>query len=339
MFEDIVNVTEDDIAFITTVRTAHFWYEIILAVVSIGLNGWVVYLAFTTKNSTMKSFCWVLLMSVSGDIVYALFNLASMVVIEVKRGKMFVMINGPFRHSLYPIPHLLMSLYMMGMFAIIMTIMVQFIYRYYALCKRPMTMTEFVGLYAVGWIWALIEGFSGFVIFDVATDENTAIIEKHPLYAYDTPVYITGDVSVNTCILIQAFFSELAIVSMYVVIIITGRRIHAKLNSNSLNMSKSTKEAQNKLNRVMALQAIYPGVIIGIPICMASVAVQFKMDMPWAGYYIVTSISSMPVINAITVLVGIPSFRRRIFFHVRRREVTVYSSSANVVSHSEMTIH
>ncbi|CAD5233505.1 unnamed protein product [Bursaphelenchus xylophilus] len=261
------------------IRHYHFLYELVLASISFLLNGVVVYLALTMKSKNTRNYCRILLMSVMGDMIYTALNFVTMMIVEIRAGKMYFITTGPYIHSTYPNNMLMCALWLTGMYVTIMTIMVQFVYRYYALCKNGLSVAKFALLYCLGMTWCVGQGFASFA---------------------------------NLGPILHFCCSQISIVVLYVIIVTTGRRIQKVLNSDTLNMSTNTKDAQKKLNKVMALQATYPGLIVGLPVLLATIMAQLKMDVSWSGMYIAPSISAIPIINAITVLLVIPSFRKRI---------------------------
>ncbi|CAD5233506.1 unnamed protein product [Bursaphelenchus xylophilus] len=293
------------------IRRYHAIYELLLAGLSFFLNGVVVYLALTMKNKTMRNYCRILLMSVMGDLIYTSLNLLTMTIVEIRAGMMYFITTGPYIHSTYPNNMLMCALWLTGMYFTIMTIMVQFVYRYYTLCKSGLSVTRSVLIYCLGMTWCIGQGFAAFLCFEPATERNTIILQGHPLYSFDTPTFVTGDTA-NLGPILHFACSQISVVVLYVIIVTTGKRIHKALNSDTLNMSKNTKNAQKKLNKVMVLQATYPGLIVGLPVVLATAMAQLKMDASWSGMYFAPSISTIPIINAFTVLLVIPSFRRRI---------------------------
>uniref|UniRef100_A0A1I7SHX1 G protein-coupled receptor n=2 Tax=Bursaphelenchus xylophilus TaxID=6326 RepID=A0A1I7SHX1_BURXY len=254
-------------------------------------------------------------------------------IVEIRAGKMWFITTGPFIHSGYPYNMLMSSLYLSGMYVTIMTIMVQFVYRYEVLCKNTTSMKKFFKLYALGIIWSVVQGFLTWPCFDPPSEEDTAILKSHPMYTFDTPTYVNGDVK-NLSTMIHFTSSQVVIILLYVVVVITGRRIHKVLNSEQVKMSKNTRDAQSKLTTVMLLQATYPGIIVGTPVFIGCGMAQMKMDVLWSGMYFVTSISFIPIANALTVLLVIPSFRRRIFRKTGRKLTDSSGVSARSIGES-----
>lgn len=91
------------------------------------------------------------------------------------------------------------------------------------------------------------------------------------------------------------------------------------------------------------LQAIYPGMVMGIPIMVTTICVQFKLEIPMVGLYSATSMSLIPLVNAATVITLIPSFRRRMFYIVKgcygHGKVSDYSNSVSPSGKLEKTTH
>ncbi|CAD5233503.1 unnamed protein product [Bursaphelenchus xylophilus] len=304
--------------FYASARRSHLYYEIGLAAVSLCLNGWVVYLVFTTKNRVMRSYSWVILMSMMGDLIYTGLNFITMMTVEVKGGKLVFLTMGLFEHYGYPYNLIMGCLWLAGMYTTILTLGMQFIYRYFALCRNGLTPWEFGSIYCVGLIICLCDGFVGFFIFDGISLEATKLLQEHPMYKEDTPGYAILDPT-KPAALAHTFCSQLIIVFVYVVIYFTGKRISRKLNDAAGDMSSSTKDAQKQLNRVMILQAAYPGLIVALPIVIATVLAQFRFDVLWCGMYLAPSISLIPIANSVTILFFIPSFRRRILGGIQSR--------------------
>uniref|UniRef100_A0A1I7SKR7 G_PROTEIN_RECEP_F1_2 domain-containing protein n=1 Tax=Bursaphelenchus xylophilus TaxID=6326 RepID=A0A1I7SKR7_BURXY len=185
-------IPEPDPVFVA-IRHYHFYYELLLASISFLLNGIVVYLALTMANRTIRNYCRILLMSVAGDLIYTCLNLLTMMIVEIRAGMMYFITTGPFIHSTYPYNMLMCALWLSGMYVTIMTIMVQFVYRYYALCRTALSITQFVSLYCLGLTWCLCQGFAAFLCFEAETPENREILQGHPLYSFNTPTFVTGD--------------------------------------------------------------------------------------------------------------------------------------------------
>ncbi|CAD5230699.1 unnamed protein product [Bursaphelenchus okinawaensis] len=246
-----------------------------------------------------------------GDFIYTGINLVTMMVVEVKGGIIYFMTMGIFQHSPYPLNMIMGCLWLMAMYVTILTLGMQFIYRYYALCKTALTPAWFIFYYCIGLSVCFCDGFVGLFIADGNTEYYTNLIKEHPMYTNDTPGYMVIDPA-NLPALLHTMMSQCIVVSTYVVIFYTGGKINQKLNEASGSMSASTKDAQKQLNRVMILQAFYPAVIAALPIIVATVLAQFKFDTLWCGFYLAPSISLIPIANSVTILFVIPSFRRRI---------------------------
>ncbi|CAD5220420.1 unnamed protein product [Bursaphelenchus okinawaensis] len=142
------------------------------------------------------------------------------------------------------------------------------------------------------------------------------------MYAVDTPEYMVGNGD-NLEVVAHFFGTQVINVVAYIVIFIVHHRITRHLKDQGAKLSSSSAYSQRRLSLVMKLQAIYPGLVFGIPCFFATTMTQLKMDVGWSGLYIATSISLLPVVNSLTMLFVIPSFRGRLL----RRNVTKNRSS------------
>ncbi|CAD5233499.1 unnamed protein product [Bursaphelenchus xylophilus] len=344
-----MNVSPELVAFYTTLRRYHAHYEVALGVISLSLNGFVVYMAMTTRNRVMRSYCWVVLMSMFADIIYVLANMTSMMVVEVKGGLMYFLTLGPFSHGSNLTGKVMGSLSLTVLYMVIATLGIQFIYRYYALCKTPLTLTQFSLIYLAVTVYCVIDAAIGGFIFDGEDVERTRMIQEHPMYMHDTPTYMIVDPK-NPIHSVHVVFSQLIVVVVYVVVIYTSRKINEKLKEASAGMSKPTRDAQRQLNRVMVLQATYPAIIVGCPVIVATVFAQLHLDVLWCGLYLAPSVSLIPIANALTMILVIPTFRRRLLNCPLSRKIGIMSPQpftttemtkkiSNVGSESRMEIN
>ncbi|CAD5233501.1 unnamed protein product [Bursaphelenchus xylophilus] len=322
-----MTVSQELVDFYTTLRHYHAYYEITLAAISLSLNGFVVYMAMTTRNRVMRSYCWVVLMSMFADIVYVSTNLTSMMVVEVKGGLMYFITLGPFSHYPNPAGKVMGALFLTGLYMVIATLGMQFVYRYYALCKTPLTLTQFSLIYLVVTVYCVSDAAIGGFIFDGEDVERTRMIQEHPMYTHNTPTYMIVDPR-KPSHSVHLVFSQLIVVVVYVVVIYTSRKINEKLKKASETMSSSTRDAQRQLNRVMILQATYPAIIVGCPVLMATGFTQLHLDILWCGLYLVPSVSLIPIANSVTMILVIPAFRKRLLSCLSLRKVKVKSSGA-----------
>ncbi|CAD5233497.1 unnamed protein product [Bursaphelenchus xylophilus] len=328
-----MNISDDVIQFYAIVRKYHWCYELFLGATSLTLNSIVVYMAMTTRNRVIGSFCYVVIMSLISDIIYAAANVISMMVVEVKGGLLYFITLGPFSHSGYPYNFLMCSIYLAGLYMVFFSIGLQFIYRYFALCRSHLTIFQFSMLFVATTAYCALEAFTGFLVFDGETPEGTELIREHPMYMHDTPTYIIVDPR-KPAAKLHILSTQLNVIFMYIVIFYTGRKINSKLREASKSMSQSTKNAQRQLTRVMVLQAVYPTIIICIPTMVATVFTQLRMDAAWAGLYMVPCATLVPFVNSVTLLLVIPSFRRRFFGSLpfRKSQVGQTTMDSKIIS-------
>uniref|UniRef100_A0A1I7SI53 G protein-coupled receptor n=2 Tax=Bursaphelenchus xylophilus TaxID=6326 RepID=A0A1I7SI53_BURXY len=233
-------------------------------------------------------------------------------VVEIKGGVCFFLPLGPFRHSPYPYNFLMASLFLGAVYTTVLTLGMQFVYRYCALCRTPLTVPQFAAMYFAGVSSMFAASFASFFVFRGVTPQDTEILRQHPAYQEDTPVYMAVDpTSVRSTA--HLIFTQVIIFGVYVVIVYTASKINKKVRDATAGMSKYTRKAHRQLNKVMIMQALYPGILLGTPVIVACVGVEFRLDVPWLGIYLVPSASLLPIVNAITVMTVIPSIRKRVF--------------------------
>lgn len=58
----------------------HFIYEISIGFVAIILNFWVIFLIYSTKSEILKNYTVLIMLTVSGDLIFTVVNLFTMLV-------------------------------------------------------------------------------------------------------------------------------------------------------------------------------------------------------------------------------------------------------------------
>lgn len=139
---------------------------------------------------------------------YFTFDILHFQIMEVKDGILFFMNTGFFSYVSDPYAMILLSLWLTGIYITIVNVLMQFFFRYNALCmKRKLSRLEFCFLYFCAMFYTVGHGFAAFICFDQMNDEYTETLKAHPMYNYDLPAYSVGDI-VRFTILVKIFYCE-----------------------------------------------------------------------------------------------------------------------------------
>lgn len=173
---------------------------------------------------------------------------------DVRGGTLYLISLGLFERGPPVFGLFSTALWLSGMYATLVNVLMQFFYRFNVLCmRRKLSRTEFLLVYCVALCYAFVHGFAAFYCLEPRGAAYDRVLATNPMYRFDLPAYAAAD---STRLPAQLhFLSSQAVVGLtYAMIIYTGRRISQKLRDNLKNMSQRTLTAQKRLTNVMVLQ-------------------------------------------------------------------------------------
>ncbi|CAD5208491.1 unnamed protein product [Bursaphelenchus xylophilus] len=155
-----------------------------------------------------------------------------------------------------------------------------------------------------------------------ATKESFLDIKK----AYGSEVaHVVYTNSTKTILLLRTLLHKGPIVVFYIMLAYFGLRIVRVMAKSSV--VSSTAKAQRHVVRVIVLQAIYPAILNVLPIFLVAFLNLFGVTSPLAPYFAAASFQLMPILNTLTIVFLIPSYRRAAISTIR----PIASTTTNTV--------
>ncbi|KAI6230830.1 hypothetical protein M3Y99_01028000 [Aphelenchoides fujianensis] len=158
-----------------------------------------------------------------------------------------------------------------------------------------------------------------------SVDPNAFIHD--PLWFNDVPVFSHGFVR-DLPVQIDFCGTQSVVVLSYIVIFYTGYKIFAKLKESERVMSRPTRLAQAQLTKILLLESTIP-LMTCFPITYCIFTTSYNINIPLAGLMMSTMASTIPLVNACSIVLIVPSYRRFAFRLLPRR--------IRPVVHTEMT--
>ncbi|CAD5214204.1 unnamed protein product [Bursaphelenchus xylophilus] len=114
--------------------------------------------------------------------------------------------------------------------------------------------------------------------------------------------------------------------SYYLIMFYFGYKIVMKMKEYSKRTINTTEKLQQKVVRVMVLQAIYPLILFLLPSFAIGICVLFGVNFEDLTYLASAAIELMPLLSTLTVILLVPSYKRQICGKSR----TVVSSNTSM---------
>ncbi|CAD5217179.1 unnamed protein product [Bursaphelenchus okinawaensis] len=139
-------------------------------------------------------------------------------------------------------------------------------------------------------------------------------VARHAVYELKSPRFIFG-----------ALCNQLSQTIQYGMLFHFGWKIVKRMRT-STHMSTKSKKTQEYVVKVMILQAMYPLILMVLPLVASSVCI--FMEMPFSSEYIVSEfVVLMPILSSLTVLTLIPSYRMCICNTIHKASITASGQS------------
>ncbi|KAI6238579.1 Seven TM Receptor [Aphelenchoides fujianensis] len=297
-----------------TVRNAHFYYELVMAVISYALNFLLLWLVIKKSPKSMKSYRTIILLSCAVDLVFITLNLICMGLVDMHDGRMFMFSGGVFEDFDHPVPVIMIGIWLFGVNLTVVNIPMEFLFRYSVFCRAtPLKRWQFAALYGAFIVWITLHsiGFAVCFITGERSKEFASILQKNPIYD-NVRFFIVGD-SENLWGHLHMMDIQLLVFVSYGIVVFTFRQISKKLKESREHLSASTLAAQSQLTRIMILQALVPFFVLAMPILLAVMSTIVHANNPMIGFFLACTVAFIPVFNSCCVIVVIPSYRRALF--------------------------
>ncbi|CAD5222484.1 unnamed protein product [Bursaphelenchus xylophilus] len=303
-------------------RDFHVTYDHCIGLLSIITNSLLLYLAIKKSDNYMKKYSIILVMSSVVDLFYNSMSIIFTPIVEIQQGSMFFFLGGVFEKLPHQPMGVIWMIFLFSIFATIINIPMQFVYRYTALClNRQLTITKYIALYLVILPILAAHCVWGYYVFYPHEDviaSHLPILKADPVWSPNTPNFFVGD---------QHYFpaamhfsvSFLIVAISYLIVIVVGLKIYLQLRKVRFCMSKGTLEAQNQLTKILLIQAIIPFLSLSGPVMAVTAASLFSVEVPLLGYVMTYTAMWLPVVNSVSAILIIPNYRRSLFCRPSRK--------------------
>ncbi|KAI6198004.1 hypothetical protein M3Y94_01293300 [Aphelenchoides besseyi] len=295
-----------------SLRTFHFYFEIVIFAISYLLNMTVIILALKLARKTMKEYSSMLIANAVVDMVYTLITFVTMEMVDVERRMMFFISDSPLKPQSYVMRQIFAMSWCIGSFILTINVPLQFIYRYSLLClSSPLRPRQLLGIYCAMLAYVCIHTATFFLTVEPDDNNLESILRENPVFADEKLEYVVwnGNHIVNS---LQ--FADVQVITFgcYAIIAWTGYKTQKKLTESISTMRSSTVAAQRQMTKLMIMQAAYPFVTLVFPLAFGCLMTLFGVSASWGNQIMVLAISLIPILNAFSVILVIPSFRRAI---------------------------
>ncbi|KAH7706764.1 hypothetical protein AAVH_26011 [Aphelenchoides avenae] len=279
---------------------------------SFALNGLLFVLIWLQSCEDLQMYARVLRMNCAIDLVYTIVAAALFPHEEIFNGRIFLMSKAALKNADPIVACVAFTiLYHNLMYLCLCSVCVQYVFRYYNVCKGGMSRTKFaivssvaVGLSTAHGVFAF---FAYFPSIESLTDSRALLESKYE--TMQIPSFVVSDTSepVALAYIIHALVTLLLV---YGVMLVLGIRIHLHLKRSEQFVTKNTLRIQHCLTFVLTIQAIIPLFALVLPLVTNGVLVLLNQPDTGIPQLTMSMIAWMPAINGLSTIVLIPRYRR-----------------------------
>uniref|UniRef100_A0AC35GSI7 Opsin n=1 Tax=Panagrolaimus sp. PS1159 TaxID=55785 RepID=A0AC35GSI7_9BILA len=230
----------------------------------------------------------------------------------------------------------------MALFSTLMTLPVQFIYRYFLIVKniklsnKQYTILLLISLFFsstyTGWclfvVWPREPGYS----------KMMKLLMADIYYSKEIPNFVTADIS-DWPLLANFVWVYVMAGAAYTVIIWSSFKVWAHLKINESHMSLATKDANHQISKTLIMQATLPVVVCLIPIAFTVTMVFARANIDGIGLCFSLFFAWIPIVNTLTTMFVVKSYRKTILTAIHwptaaTRRVKVTGTSAYMINKS-----
>ncbi|CAD5222366.1 unnamed protein product [Bursaphelenchus xylophilus] len=271
------------------------------------------------------------------DIGYTLTSIYSMLTLVYVDRKVYDVIRNPLLANSPAAATFAFEVQMYFIFLSVIVIPIQYMYRY-KVVTSPTTSLSVV-------LWPLLISATYLAIhmsflpytFQVPSEKYDKILEDGGAGKYVGVPYFVGDADVMKWLNLHLLDCVMMITVSYAVTYIYYRKTQKYLRRYEKSVSPSTLKAQRQVGMVLALQAIYPLIVLGVPSLIGNLAPILGLNSTALGNVLICTVHTTPVLNALAVIVLVPAYRRATVSILRgillcrpsefKRSATVHASS------------
>uniref|UniRef100_A0A1I7RWQ3 G_PROTEIN_RECEP_F1_2 domain-containing protein n=1 Tax=Bursaphelenchus xylophilus TaxID=6326 RepID=A0A1I7RWQ3_BURXY len=248
------------------------YYEYSVGITSYILNILVIYLARTQMHKRTAEYKIIIYLNCGVDLIFITVSMVTRSVCDVQDGIFFILSTGPLGEIPQPYAAMISVVWSGAFMLTVVTVPIQFLYRYSQLClKNQITTRQYVLIYG-GFISALVVhlvvGFHIYVTDPTALKEYEHLLRRNPMFREHVPVF-TAAITISLVTQLHMLNTMLIVCVAYSVAVYCAVKTLKRLNESQDSFSKATRAAQRQFTIIMFVQAINPLVMLNIPICLA----------------------------------------------------------------------
>ncbi|CAD5214393.1 unnamed protein product [Bursaphelenchus xylophilus] len=213
--------------------------------------------------------------------------------------------------------------------ATILCVAVHFYYRYKVVCKsQSWTHRRYLTTY-FGWFSLVVLYFILSLSAVEKMEDYVEVLKGLENYRNNTPVFCVYDVDHTPSVLMLSFY-QLILTVFYAFTGYCGFKVVRKVKKYDPTV-KSTLRAQRYMVGVLALQAIYPLFLLTLPATLMVILAYLRVTViPY--YFLSIMLQSLPLLNSISILTLVPSYRRLITGQKQKHARPFMQSDATLFS-------
>ncbi|CAD5222368.1 unnamed protein product [Bursaphelenchus xylophilus] len=122
--------------------------------------------------------------------------------------------------------------------------------------------------------------------------------------------YYVSDTEAEEWLRIHLLNSVFIITTAYIVTYVYYRKTQKYLQRYEANVRPATLKAQKQVGMILALQALYPMIVLGIPIIIGNLVPIIGINSSTLGNVLISIVHTTPILNAVSIIIFVPSYRR-----------------------------
>ncbi|CAD5233460.1 unnamed protein product [Bursaphelenchus xylophilus] len=306
------------------------YYDCTTSAISYVLNVLVIYLARTQMSKSTAEYKVIILLNCGVDLIFSSINLMTETVAEVQDGNLFLLSTSFLGDVPQPYAAMITFTWLWSLLLTVVTVPIQFLYRYSQLCLRnPITTKQYFLIYG-GFILALVlHCAAGNLVFEtnpLVLRKYEHLMRRNPMFEKRMPVFTLG-VKDSPIQALHMLNCMVIVITAYSIVIYCAVKTLRHLKHTAKSLSKSTLAAQKQLTIIMFVQATNPLFMLNFPICLACVLTLLNLNVNGISYFMAPVVAFIPILNPLCVILVIPSFRRFVFCQKRGKNKRVGSTT------------
>ncbi|CAD5214206.1 unnamed protein product [Bursaphelenchus xylophilus] len=310
---------------------AQFYYQIyttVITVISVIACLWVMRVSYLIHKRTRKEYPWILGFNTFMDLLYALATGISMSTVMITSTHTYLFTHNPLLQNA---PNTVIDFVIISntyfMSLVPPNTAIHFWYRYNILCRGVIwSRTRYCLTYLASVVF--LTCFSSMFFWlkmPMSADSVKELRDNGFFVGQPVPRHdITKSSELINMVGTAMYISNNTI--YYLIMFYFGYKIMMKMREYSKRAINTTEKAQQKVVRVMVLQAIYPLILFLLPNFVIGIFVLFGFNFEDLSYVAGATVELMPILSTLTVILLVPSYKRQIW----ARTPTMVSSNTSM---------